>query len=385
MADTCNADLRTAWEAFCDRLKDAGQVVFDRVGVDTALDQATGVQYISRYIAKALNEKLEFADPLYPQFRPQQSPTSKSFGDNPDCTYLMAVVDGDHTYRIVGNRGGVTWVSFFMREGGVLSNSQLQTEWDGSFVITLSQRPAAGNWLKLAPGRNHLTVRQFFGHWDTEEPMRIAIERVGLDAPPPPLTPEKVIAGLSDAAEWLIQDAANWPKWTEYYAGYPNQWVTGVPPWLGQGVGVVQLAGAVNFCYWQVRPDEALIISVRPPRCTYWNVQLHNYWMNSVDYRYRLSSVNKKQAALDDGAAYVVVSHVDPEVPNWLDTGGHTSGLLVQLLVEAETTPLPASRLVKLSELATVLPPDIQRITPEGRRDQLRRRKIGVDRRFRQA
>jgi hypothetical protein len=387
MAEDYNADLKNAWDSFCDRLKEAGRTVLDPPAADSALDRASGVQYLTRYISKALNEKLEFADPLYPQLRPQQTPTSKSIGDNPDCTYLITVVDGDHSYRIVGNRGSVSWVSFFIREGGTLNNSQLQTEWDGSFVITLSQKEAPGNWIKLMPGLNHITVRQFFGHWDTEEPMRLAIERVGLESPPPVLTPQKVVAGLSDAATWLIDDITRWVEWVDYYAGFPNQWVANIPPWRGDGgVGVGQLSGAVNFCYWKVRSDEALIVRVKPPRCSYWNVQMHNYWMNSVDYRYRLSSVNKKQAAVeDDGTAYIVVSHVDPGIPNWLDTGGHCIGLLVQLLVEAEATPLPENQLVKLAKLDAVLPANIQRIDHEARRDQLRRRKIGVDRRFRQA
>jgi hypothetical protein len=382
MVENYNADLKAAWDSFCDRLKDAGHIVFDPATADSALDRASGVQYIARYISKALDEKFEFADPLHPQFRPQQTPTSKSFGDNPDCTYLICVVDGDHTYRIVGNRGSVAWVSFFITEGGTLNNSELQTEWDGSFVITLSQKEAPGNWIKLSPGLNHLNVRQFFGQWDTEEPMRITIERVGLE-PPAPLTPQKVIAGLSDAAEWLMQDAAVWPSWTEYYSAFPNQWVANVPPWRSGGVGVDQLEGSVDFCQWRVQPDEALIMSVKPPLCTYWNIELGNYWMNSTDYRYRMASVNKMQSTVeDDGTAYIVVSHIDPGIPNWLDTGGHTLGLLVQRLVEAETTPLPDTRLVKLAELDAVLPANIQRITSEARREQLRRRKIGVDRQF---
>jgi len=383
MTENYNAELKAAWYSFCDRLKDASDTVFAPAVADSPLDRAAGVQYIARYISKALNEKMEFADPLYPQLRAQQTPTSKSWGDNPDCTYLISLLDGDHTYRIVGNRGSVTWVSFFLLEGGTLSNSQLQTEWDGSFVITLSQNEAPGNWIKLSPGLNHLTVRQFFGEWDTEEPMRIAIERVGLDGPPPPLTPQKVIAGLSDAAEWLIQDCAAWPKWNEYYGEFPNEWVAGLPYKRPPGVGVRQLSGAVNFCHWRVQPDEALIVRVKPPRCTYWNVQMHNYWVNSVEYRYRLSSVNNKQAAMeDDGSACVVVSHVDPGVPNWLDTGGHTVGLMVQLFVEAERVAIPEARLVKLADLDGALPADTRRITREGRRDQLRRRKAGVDRRF---
>ena len=380
--DMCdhNELLGNAWEEFCDRLKEAGKLAFRENAPDTPLDRAAGVQYISRYVSKALNQHLEFNDPLYPQFWHLQTPTNKSFGDNPDCTYLVGVVDGEHTYRIVGNRGTVTWVSFAIG-GSAINNTQLRTEWDGSFVITLSRHEHPGNWIKLSPGLNRVGIRQFFGNWDTEEPMRISIERVGLEGPPAPPTPEKIVEGLRKAADWLIEDSAYWAKWIDYYSDRPNQFVPGVPEW--QPSEVLALARLLHFCQWRIQPDEALVIDVRPPECTYWNFELGNCWMNSVDYRYRLSSLNSKQAAIErDGTVYVVVSHVDPGIPNWLDTGGHTLGLINQRWVESDASPKPGARLVKLSELSQVLPADVRCISAEERREQLRRRKIGVDRRF---
>ena len=103
----------------------------------------------------------------------------------------------------------------------------------------------------------------------------------------------------------------------------------------------------LHFCYWQVQPDEALVIRVVPPRCAYWNFELGNYWMNSADYRYRLSSLNSEQAVVeDDGSVVIVVAHHDPGVPNWLDTAGHTVGLMPQRWVEADSSPTPSATLV---------------------------------------
>jgi len=383
MSQDHNAALRTAWHAFCDRLKDAGELAFVDTAPDTELDRAAGVEYIARYIQKALNQRHEFNDPLYPQLWPLMTPTSKSFGDNPDCTYLVGVASGDHTYRITGNRGSVAWVSF-MVGSATLNNSDLAVEWDGSFVITLSQTPQPGNWMKLDPGENRIFIRQFFGHWDTEEPMRIMIERVGQDGPPPPITAERLIRDLGAAAEWLIEDSAYWVKWIEYYREFPNQWVPGTPPWRPDGGGAVALNRALHFCQWVVQPDEALVISVRPPDAAYWNFELGNYWMNSTDYRYRLSSINNSQATVEkDGMVYIVLAAQDPGVPNWLDNAGHTVGLVNQRWVEIRSAfPELRAELVRFADLAQALPPDVKRITPEARREQLRRRKIGVERRF---
>src|SRR5215471_1238834 len=107
-----DAVLAGAWNEFCDRLKEASTLVFADTAPTGEVARADGIQYIARYVARALNDAWNFKDPLYPQLWTLMTPTSKAFGDNPDGTYLTTWLDGQHTYRIVGNRGTVTWVSF---------------------------------------------------------------------------------------------------------------------------------------------------------------------------------------------------------------------------------------------------------------------------------
>ena len=373
--------LRAAWADFCSRLQDAGELVFRDTAPATPLDRATGFRYLARYVTKALHEKLEFDDAEHPQLWMLQTPTHKSFGDNPDCTYHVARIDGVHTYRIVGNRGTVKWVSFLVSPAA-LNNDDLEVEWDGSFEVWLGPEECPKNWIRTQPGVTQVMVRQFFGDWATEEPMRMRIERVGDSSPPPPLTPDALIAGLDATIGWLVEDTNRWADWIDFYRDHPNEFVTGMPEWTGGGAQSA-LGRLLHFCYWQVQPDEALVIRVTPPRCAYWNFELGNYWMNSADYRYRLSSLNSEQAVMeDDGSVVIVVAHRDPGVPNWLDTAGHTVGLMPQRWVEADSSPTPSATLVPFDDLHTELGPGVRRITDEERREQLRSRKIGVDRRF---
>lgn len=385
MSPSDEEQLRGAWADFCDRLREAGdRLVFRETAPATALDRAAGYQYIARYITKAMQQNWEFADPMFPQLWHLQTPTHKSFGDNPDCNYLTATIDGAQTYRVVGNRGTVKWVSFAAGSesaiGAAINNEGLQIEWDGSIEVWYSPEHHSGNWIKTSPGPQTVVIRQFFGQWDTEEPMRLRIERVGPVAVPPPPSTDSVVRGLRKTMDWLIEDSARWADWIDFYRNQPNRFVTGMPGWTDGAER--SLGRLLHFCYFQIAPDEALVIRVTPPECAYWNFELGNYWMNSVDYRYRLSSLNSEQAEYQsDGSVVIVVSHRDPGVLNWLDTAGYSVGLMPNRWVESHESPTPGTKLVRFDDLESELS-GVRRIEQPERIEQLRRRKIGVDRRF---
>lgn len=40
--------------------------------------------------------------------------------------------------------------------------------------------------------------------------------------------------------------------------------------------------------YWRLGPNEALVVTVMPPECTFWNMQINNHFSESLDYRCEL-------------------------------------------------------------------------------------------------
>ena len=384
--------LRTAWHDFCDRLKEVGELVFADPSPATPLERAVGLQYVARNISTGLDIGIEHADPLFPHLFRMMGPYRKWGGDNPDCIYFWAFIDGRETYRLTGNRGSAHFVAFSANrpteavpegesaEVGRLLGGELQTEWDGSFVVTVSPEPQPGNWIRTTPDVDRVWIRQFFGDWNREQPMNVRIERVGAEGAPPQLTPERLAEGLGTAAEELFSNIAYWRGWQEHYRAQPNRFLESpTARKLGAAPG-----GLPQHCYFMVQPDEALLIEFTPPDCFYWNFELNTYWMTSIDYRYHLSSINGSQAVLeDDGSVILVVAHDDPGVPNWLATDGHCEGHIGLRWMQADSQPTPATRLVKLADLPSILPRDAPRIDEAERREQLRLRRIGVDRRFR--
>ena len=105
--------------------------------------------------------------------------------------------------------------------------------------------------------------------------------------------------------------------------------------------------------YWQLQPDEALIIETTPPECEFWNFQLDNYWMESLDYRYAPVWVNSHTANYNaDGSVTLTIARANRGFSNWIDTDGHTSGSMLLRWTRAKTHPVPRCRLVKLAAAA---------------------------------
>jgi hypothetical protein len=134
--------------------------------------------------------------------------------------------------------------------------------------------------------------------------------------------------------------------------------------------------------WFELEPDEAMLIELSAPDAVHWSFQLGNYWGEAIDFANYTSSTNGDQAtASSDGRYRIVIAHNDPGVPNWLDTAGHREGMIFYRYHLAKSKPMPTARVVKRSDLPALLPKDTVKITSVERRAEIDSRRAAITRR----
>jgi len=347
-----------SWDDFCETLRDAGKVVLRDASPDDPFERAEGFRYLSRLTRVALESYIEFADPEFPVLRRPAHETVKIGADNPDNYYQSAAVSGAHEYVIRGTRNTVhylgmgTYVGNYgsggkMGQSGYIEGVDLDVDPDGKFEIILSCDEQPGkNWLPMEPDTSSLIVRQTFQDRSTETIANISIERIGAQGAVP-VTAAKIDEGLAAASQYVLGTASLFADWTENFARHPNE-LRLLDPEIARAAH-----GDPNICYyhgyWEVAEDEALVIETTPPACDYWNFQLNNYWMESLDYRYHTIDVNHHGARYeDDGRVVIVISKHDTGRGNWIDPAGHVRGTMCLRWIRADHHPKPECKLIKL-------------------------------------
>ncbi|GIL59879.1 hypothetical protein Vafri_14701 [Volvox africanus] len=332
-----------------------------------ALDRREGLRYFTRIVRGGLEAFMDCWDPAYPVLRPL--PYNVKLGaDNPDNLYMYGTVSGAFEYRLYGNRGSVTYLSFGCYCGSRpgqgfsqpahLNSSELVTLPDGSFEVWLTSRPRGDNWLRLPPDASRLVVRQSFldrgKEVAAEVRPQINIERLPLASEgcggggraalttqvgasgaasmpmrdcagkelKPPLSAGQVVAGITGAAVFISGSIRQFQTWSRIFAARPNTLIT-----LDHDVYMSAWADpAIHFFhgYWRLNPEEVLLIQVTPPDCPYWNFQTDNWWMESLDYvAHPETTTNKATASyMPDGSICLVVAHTDPRVAITRADGG---------------------------------------------------------------
>lgn len=364
MPSAFDSDTEAAalWSAFCRRLDEAGHMIMHRpTAPKTPLDRAEGLRYLTRLLRLGLEMNLEFADPDFPVFYSASHSTAKIGADNPDALYLNATISGANTYRITGNRGTISYFSIgskanryhidgTMASTGELRGPDLQTAPDGGLEIIASATPHEGNWLPLAPDSSMIIVRQFHLDRARETPGTFAIERIGGPARPPPLDPAKTAAALTQTANFVLGTADTFAHWSEIFMARPNEMPDFGQDLFRKGGGDPRIFYIHG--YWSLAPGEALVIETTIPDCPYWNFQLDNWWMESLDYRHHPVTVNKHTAKPNaDGSLTLVISPTDIGYGNWMDTNGHTSGTSLLRWTDVDNPPLPTTRIEKIQGL----------------------------------
>lgn len=356
---TTGTDLADRWQAFCAELAEAGEILRRPAAPKTPQVQAEGLRYLSRLTRTALNMLVDSSDADFPRLFQLTDDAIKIGADNPDNKYEQAVISGDKDYRIWGTRGTVPYFSIgskanryaidgTMASTGEIEFADMQFEADGGFEIIASAERKPGNWLPLAPDSTFIIIRQTFDDRDCEIPANVHIERIGDGAAVPEvLTPERIDAQLRGAAAWVRGTANTFANWSEWFKTQPNRIYDGDQQ-------VFQRAGGdpkiwYGHLYFDLAPGEALVLHAAPPKCRFWNFQLDNWWMESLDHVHRKVWVNGTRARYEpDGSVLIICADADPGYGNWIDLSGHRQGTALWRWIEAEEASVPAVEVVRL-------------------------------------
>jgi hypothetical protein len=356
-----------SWDDFCDALKKAGHdIVLAPTAPTNPLDRAEGWRYLSRLTRGALESMLEAADTQAPEFSRAVHETIKMGMDRPRTIFIsprqsMAISPTALPARAarcitwaLGAQSGGYGKTASLDTSGYLEAKDMQINPDGSFEIIASSTPQKGNWLRMAPESRLIQVRQTRMDHKKEIPAQVKIERIDGPNQPRHLIAERVDKALAGAAMFIAGSAGLFARWTEDFRQHPN-----TLPRFNPDVALAA-GGDPNIAYYHgyfsLADDEALVVEFTPPECDFWNLQLANYWLESLDYRYFPVHVNKGTAHYNaDGSVRIVISKstISNQVntPNWLDTCGRNEGTMCLRWIRASEHPQPQARVVKISDI----------------------------------
>ena len=356
------ADLfKQKWDAFCDNLKDVGSIIESESSL-SEIDQAEGYRYLLRLMRLALEMNLEHSNPTSPSFYNLSHETAKIGADNPDNIYLNANIDGEQAYKIYGNIGELDYLSFGIKENrysedgtmislGEIDMRDMEIENSGDFILYLGGAETSKNYLPMPKSANMLIVRQTYKNRIKQTHAKINIKNLDSKPIPELLTTEKLENQLNQTLAFVSGTASTFLKWVnEFKLNHKNS----LP--LGDQSFFQAAGGDPKICYlhgyYEFNEDECLQIITDIPECEYWNFQLENYWMESLDYRHYPIHINDSSASLeDDNSIIITISHSPINIKNNLITEGRNNGAMLLRWIGSTDNPIPEVKIKKIKSI----------------------------------
>lgn len=371
-----------AWDDFCEVIRIAGHAM-ERWGLEPSdLERAEWYRFVSRIVRNGLERFVENREPTRPRLRDASWRSSINV-QSPDQDHLMCEFDAARDYRISGRRGGAPYFVIAvwsaaqpaepgaqdwaprgfeglaefdpatLRTTGFLASPDIRFEPDGRFELVLSQRPHPGNWLALEPDNVGVLIRMVYSDRSREAPPELRIERLD-GVRPQPVQAGEIADGLAIAAQEVLGYAELVRAWWQDNLGQrPNRLRYSRATYLSNG-GVADRHFA--FGTWQKAADEALVLQFTPPECEHWIFQLCNIWQENLDcYEEKQGYLTKFTCRREpDGSVILVIADRDPKIGgNWIDSYGHTRGIMGLRLIRTQAPPPVVLHRVKLDALAS--------------------------------
>lgn len=384
----------SAWRDLCRRLADLGELLAGPDFPASPRDRAEGFRHLAEQVVCWLSWSVSHADPHRPAFQRMNDLVTKWGGPNVENVYRHARVDPARRYRIRGRMHGCEEFILAVRAGfmhqerwGTLlevTATDLGIEPGAEIDLVLGPVAAIGDGPRAVPlpdGAAMVSIREYYFDWRPIEPAVFTIECLDPSPDDQVAGPEALAARLDDAIRAIERSITYWNRYLVEHreAHPPNDFAP--PMQVAKGLDAARYA----FCFYDLGPDEALVVESPEPDARYWGLQLASLaWFESLDLAGRTTSLNHRQARVDrDGMVRVVVAHRDPGVPNWLDTEGRPAGLLTFRWFWSDEPVPPSTRVVPVDDVRTLLPPDTPAIDAAGRRAQVASRREHIAWRFR--
>lgn len=222
--------------------------------------------------------------------------------------------------------------------------------------------------------------------WEHQSPIPIFVRRVG----GPDKAPGKSLEQKArEAADLTILTARNWPLGHQHesYEGPP---INTIGPLMNsaQRIGGGLATQMSTHSSFDLKPDEALVITAPTFNAPYYAIQLSNRWMTSIDYVNGNGSLNRSQSIPNnDGTVTWVISSRDPGVHNWAEPGGLDIGSVTIRFQDVpggqpDVKPSIGAQVAKLEKLPSILPRETRFVTSEQRAEIRQRRAAAYSRRL---
>jgi hypothetical protein len=305
-------------------IAEAEKLVAAAPHIESEADLLEGLQYLAGCVAGCMHLAFDY-ERDHPLLQSGTGPFTKMGLDNPDTLYFGSRVHADRDYMVTGRRGTTTDLSFQLLGGeytddnvpvsqAAFDDRELDIAADGSF-----------EWRVRPTNHGQLVIREVYGDWSAQRGT-LAISRLDTaGTAPPQLTRQLIEKRYATAASQLVNRVKTWlqfPQW--FYLDIPVN--TMVAPRLTPGGLATQYSSVGHF---DLRPDQALVITIPVSDAPYLGFQLGSMWYISLDYINHQTSLNNTQAQADpDGRVRIVVADQNPEVTNWVETLGHRRGFL---------------------------------------------------------
>jgi hypothetical protein len=376
--------LDQAWLELEESINGMAQTIRNSTSGSSSLSRYEGYKTVLAMLAENYVNQLH-SDPKRPELMPTVGSLFNYAGPAPDFNYYIVHITPGDSYRVWGKRGNCELIDVQQMAGWygkgekfsvntvaneLFDEKGIHCDDQGNFDFILSPQPQAGDYWHLDKSVTTLLIREYFTDYAKQnERSSFHIDRLCEDKG----------STCAEDGEGVMRIKALARSLNDY------AYTLGLPEVVSSKVGDNQFfefnfdeaGGVLNHRYlqarWDIQPGQALIAKwIFPQECLNWSIALYNDFYQVLNYANRQVNLNAGLSQIGNNREfYFVLSHEDPGIANWLDIDGHDKGQVLIRTKNASAFELPTMELVDIDELASRLPADIAKVSPEQRAEYL--------------